>query len=68
MNQVNKFNINDIVTVNIGKDKIRWCTVLSYKISESEVKYDILIQGMKLYDIQEYYLEIPSENQDLTPM
>ena len=68
MNQVNKFNINDIVTVNIGKDKIRWCTVLSYKISESEVKYDILIQGMKLYDIQEYYLEISSEHIELTPI
>lgn len=62
----NKFCINDIVTFNLGADKIRWCTIISYKISENEVRYDLLKQGQRLFDIQEYYLEIPSEHQDLT--
>jgi hypothetical protein len=64
----NKFNINDIVTFNIGSDKIRWCSILSFKISETEVRYDLLKQGQRLFDIQEYYLEEPSHDQDLTPM
>lgn len=68
MKQFNsRFGLDDVVVLMINTTR-HFGNITAIKFEKDVIKYDILIQGMKLYDIQEYYLEIPSEHQDLTPM
>lgn len=68
MKQFNsKFGLDDTVVLMINTTR-HFGSITAVKFEKDIIKYDVLIQGIKLYDIQEYYLDIPSAHQDLTPM
>lgn len=60
----NKFNIGDVIIVLLDNKRI-FGEISAIKIESSSIKYDVM-STFKLFDVQEYYIEIPSEHQDLS--
>ena len=51
------YGIGDTVTLTIGGNKIRWCTVTAVKFEEKNIRYDLMIEGHKVYDVSELQIE-----------
>ena len=66
----NRFKINDSVTFTIDEHvKVLWCSITSYKVEETRVRYDILTSNnIKLYDIDEAYLSGTGSDIDTTEL
>ncbi len=60
-----KFGLNDTVVVNLGNNRL-FGNITAVKFEDQIIKYDIYLEGMKVYDVLEYYVEKPSEHQDLS--
>ena len=60
---MNKYQINQVVTVKITEyESIRHCVIASIKIEPHNVKYDLIKNTFRFYDVNESSIE-PIENQ-----
>ena len=64
MNYTAKHSLGSIVTFRLGDHKIRWCSVTAIKFEEPGCRYDLLVQGNKVYDVLESQIEGIEEEAD----
>ncbi len=52
-----KYGLETPVHFKVGKETIRWASITAVKFDlDSSIRYDLIIQGQRFYDILEQYL------------
>lgn len=60
-----KYGIGDVVVIILDNIRI-FGTITAIKFEKDIIKYDVQTERFKLYDIQEYFIEIPAAHLDTT--